>query len=259
MLDPDLRFPFRCSTIYPALAVLGAVAVLTAFVDRACAANQTSTVTPVIVGGAPYHVELQRVDMAGAEVPTLHSFATGNYDGQWVVIGGLTNGLHGFDIDRDSIPERHNNSDVWVIDPVAKTTWRRSLLPGVDNSGLTDLQLLSITPANTQFEQVGDRLYMTGGFGDDSLADPTSRNTFSTLTAFDLPGLVQWAKGGSGTAADQVRQTSDPLFKVTGGDMIDSTSWVSSPNSMRQGESACGLGRTRSSFWLRESTRMITA
>lgn len=71
------------------------------------------------------------------------------------------------------------------------------MVPGEANSGLTNEQLLSITSANAQFEQVGDRLYATGGFGDDDVVDPTSRNTFSTLTAFDLPELVDWAKGGT--------------------------------------------------------------
>lgn len=188
-------------------------------VQIAGAANQTSSVSPVTIGGLPYQVQLQEYDMGGAQVPTLHSFAAAHYQGQWVVVAGQTNGMHGFDIDRESIPERQQNSDVWVIDPVAKQTWSRSLLPGVADSGLTEPQLLSLTPANTQFEQVGDRLYMTGGFGDDSLIDPTSRDTFSTLTAFDLPGLVNWAKGGAGTAIDHIRQVSDPLFKVTGGEM----------------------------------------
>jgi len=186
------------------------------------AANQTATVTPVIVdGNLPYSVQLQQYDIARElNRPSVHSFIAGEYDGQWVVIGGQSNGLHGFDIDRPSIPERFQNADVWVIDPVAKTSWSRSLVPSEANSGLTNEQLLSITSANAQFEQMGDRLYATGGFGDDDVVDPTSRNTFSTLTAFDLPGLVDWAKGGAGTAIDHIRQVNDPLFKVTGGDMV---------------------------------------
>ncbi|MCA9240745.1 MAG: hypothetical protein KDA37_11120, partial [Planctomycetales bacterium] len=188
--------------------------------NAADAANQTATVTPVIVGGAPYQLELRQYDAEQTLTrPSLHSFVAGEYGGQWVIIGGLTNGLHGFDIDNDTIPERKQNADVWVIDPVAKTSWSRSLAPGEANSGLTDQQFLAIDTANAQFEQVGDRLYVTGGFGDDTLLDPTSRDTFNYLTAFDLPGLVDWAKGGAGQAVDHIRQVQDPLFKVTGGDM----------------------------------------
>jgi len=184
-------------------------------------ANQTGATTPVIVGGAlPYSVEVQQFD-ANRELdrPSLHSFVAGEHNGQWIVIGGLSNGLHGFDVDRTSIPERFQNADVWVIDPVAKTSWNRSLVPGEANSGLTNDQLLSITTANAQFEQIDDRLYVTGGFGDDDVVDPTSRDTFDTLSALDLPGLVDWTKGGAGQAVDHLRQVNDPLFKVTGGDM----------------------------------------
>ncbi len=187
------------------------------------AANQTSTATPVIVGGElPYSVQLQQYDVNRMmNRPSVHSYVAGEYDGQWIIIGGQSNGLHGFDIDRTSIPDRFQNADVWVLDPVAKTSWSRSLLPGEANSGLTNEQLLSITSANAQFEQMGERLYVTGGFGDNDVVDPTGRDTFSTLTAFDLPELVNWAKGGLGTAVDHIRQVSDPLFKVTGGDMVE--------------------------------------
>ncbi len=202
--------------------ILRVVAIATV-TTPAFAANQTATVTPVIVGGSlPYRVALQQYDTARQmQRPSVHSFVAGEYDGQWVVIGGQSNGLHGFDVDRTSIPERFQNSDVWVMDPVNKTSWSRSLIPGVASSGLSTEQLLSITSANTQFEQIGDRLYVTGGFGDDDVVDPTSRDTFSNLTAFDLPGLIDWAKGGTGMAGDHIRQISDPLFKVTGGDMYE--------------------------------------
>ena len=188
----------------------------------ALAANQTATTTPVIVGGdLPYQVTLERYDPEQTFArPSLHSFVAGEHDGQWVLIGGLSNGLHGFDIDRTSIAERFQNSDIWVIDPVAKTSWSRSIIPGVADSGLSVEQLLSLTSANAQAEQVGDRLYRTGGFGDNLVDDPTARDTFSDLTVFDLPGIVDWVKGGSGTAADHIRQVTDPLFKVTGGEMV---------------------------------------
>jgi hypothetical protein len=186
------------------------------------AANQTATVTPVIVGGGlPYRVELQQHDVAREmSRPSLHSFYAAEHEGQWILLGGLSNGLHGFDVDRTSIPERFQNANVWVLDPINKTSWSRSLIPGLANSGLTNEQLLSLTPANPQFEQVGQRLYVTGGFGDNDVIDPTARDTFSTLTAFDLPGLVNWVKGGTGMAVDHIRQITDPLFKVTGGEMI---------------------------------------
>ena len=215
--------PTLFQALFQAMFQAMSLLVLLFFAIPLQAANQTATVSPVIVGGElPYGLELQQYDI-GREMnrPSVHSFVAGEYEGQWVIFGGISNGMHGFDIDRTSIPDRFSNADVWVLDPVAKTSWSRSLLPGEANSGLSNEQLLSITSANAQFEQVGDRLYVTGGFGDDDVTDPTSRNTFSDLTAFDLPGLVAWAKGGSGSASSHFRQVSDPLFKVTGGEMIE--------------------------------------
>lgn len=187
------------------------------------AANQTATISPIGLGESlPYWLSVERYDMGTTPVPALHSFIAGEHDGQWVVIAGLTNGLHGFDINQSTIPESKQNQHVWVIDPVAKTSWSRTLEAADPGSGLSVEQVLSLTPANAQFAQMDDRLYMTGGYGDDDPNDDNSRSTFNTLTAFDLPGLVDWAKGGSGTAADYIRQTTDPVnetFKITGGAM----------------------------------------
>lgn len=186
------------------------------------AANQTDTTTPVIVGGdLPYQVELRRYDMGTADVPTLHSFVAGEHNGQWVVLGGLSNGLHGFDLNQGSVPGGRSNRSVWVIDPLTKETWSRTIEHTDAGSGFTELEVLSLTTANAQFEQVGDVLYKIGGYGDNDPNDPEDRDTFNTFSAIDLPGIVDWAKGGAGQASDHVRQTSDELFSVTGGDLYE--------------------------------------
>lgn len=184
--------------------------------------NQTQTVTPVIVGGdLPYSVDVTFYDNF---TPKLHSYIAGEHDGKWVVLGGLNEGLHSFIDNRTSTTDR--NPDIWVIDPIAKTAASRSLadelVPDANNiDSAKEKTFLSLTSANTQFEQVGDRLYVTGGYGDDLFSDPSSRTTFDTLSSLDLPGLIDWVETGSGLASDHIRQTSDPLFKVTGGDMYE--------------------------------------
>ncbi|TWT48348.1 hypothetical protein [Botrimarina hoheduenensis] len=193
-----------------------------AFATPALGVNQTATTTPVVVGGGlPYQVELRRYDMAGASVPTVHSFVAGELNGQWVVLAGLTNGLHGFDLNESQVPGGRQNRSVWVIDPVTRQTWSRSYDAASADSGFSPLEALSLSTANAQFEQVGETLFMIGGYGDNNPSDETSRGTFSTLSAIDLPGLVDWAKGGMGMAADHVRQVSDPLLAVTGGDLYE--------------------------------------
>lgn len=117
---------------------------LFAAVSIASAQDQTPTVTPIdLSGNVPYRITLREYDIGSAELPRLHSYAAGHVDGKWLLIAGRTNGVH--DIDQgglDSFPPEFQNRDVWVIDPVAKQSWRRSLGdpagPAVDPaSGLT--------------------------------------------------------------------------------------------------------------------------
>ena len=189
----------------------------------AFAAHQTDTLTPIVLNGSlPYKISLQPYDFGAAELPTLHSYAAGHHDGKWVLISGKTNGLHGFETTGPNgfLPE-FQNREVWVIDPVNKQSWHRSLEGAA--GGLTTLELNSLTPANNQFYQRGNRLYMTGGYGvQATLGDGTPVNgTFDRLSALDLPGLVDWVTTGSGVAKDHIRQIASPSFRVTGGAMYE--------------------------------------
>jgi hypothetical protein len=156
-------------------------------------------------------------------LPTLHSYAAGHHDGKWILLAGRTNGLHGFDgVAQINFPPQFQNRDVWVIDPITKQSWSRSLADAA--AGLSEHELNSLTPANNQFAQIGERLYMTGGYGIGE-APPgggTAVNgTFDELSAIDLPGIMAWAMGGAGTAKQHLRQVRDPLFRVTGGAMYE--------------------------------------
>jgi hypothetical protein len=199
------------------LAALAIVCMPTA--SAAWAQNQTPDVTPIQFSNPlPYTLSLVPLDFGAAELPTLHSYAAAQYDGKWILLAGRTNGLHGFDrFDPVSnFPPQYQNREIWLIDPVSRQSWRRSL--DDPSSGLTEAQILSLSPTNNQFTQRGDRLYMTGGYGIQPNGD---FGTFDTLTAIDLPGIAQWVAGGAGTAADHIRQLSDPVFRVTGGAMYE--------------------------------------
>lgn len=187
------------------------------------AANQTDTFTPIQLNSPlPYSITLQEYSFGAAELPTLHSYAAGRYDGKWVVLAGKTNGIHGFAAAGPNgfTPETQNR-EVWVIDPISKQSWHRSLEGAT--GGLTITELNSLTTSNNQFYEHGDRLYMTGGYGVMGiLGDGTPVNgTYDRLSAIDLPGLVDWVITGSGTAKDHIRQISGPSFRVTGGAMYE--------------------------------------
>ncbi len=200
--------------------VVAGVVVLTSAVLPTHGANQTATVSPVIDGGLNFTLELRDYDMGQASVPTLHSFAAGIHNGRWILIGGRTNGMHGFEnIGVLNFPEASANREVWVIDPLTRQAWGRSIEG--PSGGFSSTEIASLSTTNNQFEQVGDTLYMTGGYGVSSVGSLFSFETFDRLTAIDLPGLADWVIQGTGTASDHIRQIQDPMFKVTGGAMYE--------------------------------------
>ena len=181
--------------------------------------HQTDTVSVVYSGSRlPFRVELREFDFGATPMPSLHSFTVGEHAGKWVLIGGRTNGLHGFEnTPSTNFPESEQNRNVWVIDPVAKQSWSRSLAD-LGSSGLSATQLAELTTTNNQFTQIGDRIYMAGGYGATASG---GFDTFSQLSVFDLPGLVDWVQTGAGQAVDHLRQLSSETFAVTGGAMYE--------------------------------------
>jgi hypothetical protein len=201
-----MRFVRHCAAL--AVVLLGSI-------SATRADNQTTDLSPIQMGGLPYNIGVQAYDFGSADLPTLQSFAAGEYDGKWVLIAGRTNGLHGFtNSSAQNFPASAQNNDVWVIDPVNKQSWHRSL---VSDSTISAQMLAELTPTNTEFSQLGDRLYMVGGYG--VRGTGTGFTTQNALTAIDLPGMIDWVMTGNGTASSHIRQAHDPTFQVTGGDL----------------------------------------
>src|SRR4051812_5797523 len=114
--------------------LLGAIVSLTLTARTLRAQHQTSTFTPIQIGGLPYRISVRPFDFGNSELPGLHSFAAAQYGGKWIMLAGRTNGVHNLDqVGTGSFPEESQNRDVWVIDPVTKQSWHRSL--GDPNAG----------------------------------------------------------------------------------------------------------------------------
>jgi hypothetical protein len=140
-----------------------------------------------------------------------------------VLLAGRTNGLHGFlggSQAGENFPPEFQNREIWVIDPVAKQSWHRSL--EVEPGTLSEFQINSLTQANNEFLQRNDELYMVGGYGLVSDDGGTEEfGTFDTLSAINLPGIVDWVQTGNGEASDHIRQIQDETLRVTGGAMFE--------------------------------------
>lgn len=177
------------------------------------AAHQTPDFSPVHGSGhLPFRIRLEHINFNAAPLPTLHSYIAAQWEGQWLFLGGRTNGLHGM-MGMDAFPTVYANSDVWVVDRAGQRTWHRSLNDAGLTNGIEDF----LSATNHNFIQEENRLYVAGGYGfDRSAADYV---TFSHFAAIDVPGLMAWVKQspGSPAPAASIRTIQSPLFQVTGG------------------------------------------
>jgi hypothetical protein len=142
-------------------------------------------------------------------MPALHSFAFGQYEGEWLLIGGRVDGLHrrqpfaAF----DSVG---HNYELTVVNPTTQQVWTADLksLP------IPLQEQLSAT--NPEFLQVDDQLFLAGGYGySPTLGD---HKTFEYLTVVDIPAAIQAVKNKT-DLAPAFQYFEDARFAVTGGQM----------------------------------------
>ncbi len=137
----------------------------------------------------------------------LQAYAFGQDNGKWLIVGGRLDGLHrrqpfaAFDI-------AGHNTQLIVVDPVSNQKWSAPL------SSLPVSIQEQLQSTNMQFHQVGNRLYLTGGYGySATLGDHT---TFAKLTAVDVPATINAIIQG-GALTPHFRQIAEPEFQVAGG------------------------------------------
>jgi hypothetical protein len=158
----------------------------------------------------PFEVEL--VERTFPAMPGLHSFAWAEHDGKWLFVTGRVDGLHPIvtAVEPDVFPAEQANHDIWVVDIDQARVWSRPL------SELPAAVADPLRVTNAQFHQEGETLYVVGGYGTDSATG--QKITFPTLTAIDVPGMIE-AVTSIGDLAPHLRQTTDERLAVTGGEL----------------------------------------
>jgi len=156
----------------------------------------------------PFFIDLQEVN--APDLPSLHSFAKAQSGDKWLIVGGRIDGLHSL-FPNLAFSFTEQNKNIFVVDTSTWNVWQSSLY----NAPYQIRQSLSAT--NTEFFQRGNYLYVVGGFGYDSLNDV--KKTFSTLTAMDVDGLIDEIVSGGNDLDSFIRQISDTMFAVAGGQM----------------------------------------
>jgi hypothetical protein len=150
-------------------------------------------------------VLLEPIEISG--LGGVQSYAFGQHEGKWLIIGGRLDGLHrrqpfaSFDV-------AGHNTDIIVIDPVQKKQWRKS------NSVLPASIREQLSATNPEFHQEGDRLYIIGGYG--FSATLNDHTTYANLCAVDVPQVIN-AVINNQDMVSFFRQIQHEKLAVTGG------------------------------------------
>lgn len=140
-------------------------------------------------------------------MPGLQAFAWGQHDGEWLLIGGRTDGLH----QRQPFAAflaADNNTAAYVVNPQTEQVWSATL------TTLPTAVYMQLQSTNMEFQQVGDMLYIIGGYGYSTVA--ADHITHPRLTAVQVPNMIAAIKTGQPAAA-HVRSIVDNRMEVTGG------------------------------------------
>jgi hypothetical protein len=203
-------------------------------------ADGFSPVSNWSAGARGYRIRLQSHTWSDPAnpLPGLQSFASAVYGDEWVMLAGRTNGMHDFtDSGAANFPPSRQNVDVWVVNPVTRRSWHRSL---ADGTSLSLDQISRLSATNTQSFQRGDGFFVAGGYGallssatydavtgSTTIVSSGSFVTHNALTAIHLPELVGWVKSGTAAAPPSLPATAvtqiagaDDSFAVTGGEMF---------------------------------------
>lgn len=164
---------------------------------------------PSLVSQNTFNYSLQLTPVTVPILPGHHSYAFGQANGKWVVIGGRRDGVHARQ-PFNAFPQNQNNDSIYVIDIASTQYWAASLntLP----SGIKE-QLQS---TNMNFYQEEDSLYIIGGYA----YSPTANNhiTFPKLTSIHLSGLIN-AIVNQQSISSYFKQITDNRFAICGGYM----------------------------------------
>lgn len=155
---------------------------------------------------SPFEIKLKPIKIA--ELGGLQSYAYGQSDGKWLIVGGRLDGLHRRQPWAAFDKAGHNNQLI-VIDPVAKKKWTKSI------TTLSQPIQEQLRSTNMQFAQEGDYLYCVGGYGfSDTEKDHT---TFPYLTAINVPKVIDAVVNNRRDISPYFKQIEDSKLQVTGG------------------------------------------
>ncbi|MDX1408751.1 MAG: T9SS C-terminal target domain-containing protein, partial [Saprospiraceae bacterium] len=156
---------------------------------------------------AQYAVSLE--PLAIAEAPALQSFAWARNGSYLLLVGGRTDGLHKRQPFAAFDPQ-FDNHYLWVVDLAERRTWKRAI------EGLSPDLTDQLHSTNMAFAQVGDSLFLAGGYGYSTHEE--KHMTYPFLTAMAVPKVIDAIIAGY-SPASFMQQIRDERMAVAGGRM----------------------------------------
>ena len=169
---------------------------------------------PAVANASNLAYTIQVTPVSIPDLLGVQSAVTAEANDLALIFGGRTNGLHGFDTGaiNNNFPPEDQNAAIQVVDPSTGKVWSLDW----SQTGLPTSETDPLTSTAQEFLQVGNTLYVIGGYGNNSSTG--TLGTFDTLTAIDVPGFIQAVTTGA-SVAPFIQQTQDPRLRVTGGDL----------------------------------------
>ncbi len=150
--------------------------------------------------------------------PYLQSFALAQSGDEILLIGGRTEGFHGFNELDTIFKTTKANTAIWVINLATLAVSKLEL-------NLQDSLELPFCYSNMQFYQSGDTLYLNGGYGPASYSDSQSNITNNKIYAIGVSEMINQVKNQGKVSSAIIDMASSPFVQVTGGELIYEDGW----------------------------------
>lgn len=183
--------------------------------DSTASNNYSSVVSAAFESGGnnPFSISLNKVN-TNYYLPALQSFAEASYNGLWIIIGGQVVGFHGTSNNPAPFMTSFANDSMWVIDPVQGKSYGVPIPASYWNT---------LSSSNAQSYQVGNDLYLCGGYTVTDATQPRFNTTSNHFFKINLPNFVSYVQsGGKNPAINEVFPIafSDNFVRVSGGELF---------------------------------------
>lgn len=174
------------------------------------ACKQTHKETPA----SDFTISLEK-STSLTKLPALQSFVLGSSETHWLLIGGRTNGFHGFSGEGETFPFKLANKFIYAYD------WSTNALDSISVDALPEVLREQYTSSNMQHFQEGKYLYINGGYGEVNANKPDSAwHTYATLSRVDVDLMISAITTNDEIAIQSAVVYDDSEFvRATGGEL----------------------------------------